>query len=132
LAAWVAVVDAAVVGHVALHDTGLGVTMACAAAHARRPPGELALVARLMVGPAARRGGVAHALLESAAAGAHDRGRRPVLDVAIELHAAVRLYESCGWERAGEVVIELDDEPNLPCYVFVGPDLPERRDLTTP
>jgi GNAT superfamily N-acetyltransferase len=124
LAAWVAVVDAAVVGHVALHDTGLGVTMACAAERARRPRGELALVARLMVGPAARGGGVARALLDRAAADAHLRGRRPVLDVATELHAAVRLYESCGWDRAGEVVIEIDGEPNLPCYVFVGPDLP--------
>jgi GNAT superfamily N-acetyltransferase len=82
-----------------------------------------------MVGPAARRGGVARALLETAAAGAHHRGRRPVLDVATQLRAAVRLYESCGWERAGEVVIEIDGEPDLPCSVFVGPDLPA---LTTP
>jgi GNAT superfamily N-acetyltransferase len=131
LAAWVAVVDGAVVGHVALHDTGFDVTMVCAARHAGRPPSELALVARLVVGPAARRGGVARALLDTAAADAHDRGRRPVLDVATQLHAAVALYESRRWERAGEVMIAVDGEPSLPCYVYVGPDLAPPW-LTTP
>jgi GNAT superfamily N-acetyltransferase len=132
LAAWVADEDGAVVGHVALHDAGAEVTMALGTRHTGRPPEQLALVARLLVGAPARRGGVARALLATAVAGAHDRGRRPILDVATHLDAAVGLYESCGWERAGEVTIEFDDEPNLRCYVYVGPAPgPEDAGVTT-
>jgi GNAT superfamily N-acetyltransferase len=121
LAAWVADVDSALVGHVALHDTGAGVTMALGTRHTGTPPQQLALVARLLVGAPARRRGVARALLATAVAGAHARNRRPILDVATHLDAAVGLYESCGWDRAGEVTIEFDDQPSLQCYVYIGP-----------
>jgi len=121
LAAWVAETDGTVVGHVALHETGSPMTMALASPHTGRAPDGLAVVARLLVGPAARRGGAARALLERAAADAHGRGRQPVLDVATHFAAAVGLYESCGWVRAGAVTIEFDDAPRLDCYVYVGP-----------
>jgi len=129
LAAWVAETDSGLVGHVALHRTGAGVTMAMAAAHAGRASDELAVVARLFVGPAARRGGAARALLHKAVADAHGRGLRPVLDVATHFGAAVDLYESCGWRRAGVVTIEFDGAefdhaPSLDCYVYVGPAPP--------
>jgi hypothetical protein len=52
---------------------------------------------------------------------AHGRGRQPILDVATHFDAAIALYESCGWDRAGEVTIELSDEPSLQCYVYIGP-----------
>ena len=124
LAGWVAEVDGTVVGHVALHDTGASATMACAARHAGRDPRHLAVVARVLVHPQARRGGVARALVDTAVVEAHRRGRRPVLDVATHFGAAVALYESAGWERAGEVTITVDGEPDLPCYVYIGPHLP--------
>jgi GNAT superfamily N-acetyltransferase len=81
----------------------------------------LVLVARVLVGPTARRLGVGHALLDAAVAEAHRLRRRPILDVATQLQGAVALYESCGWDRAGEVMIDIDGEPSLPCYVYVGP-----------
>ena len=56
-------------------------------------PDALALVARVLVRPSARRSGVGHALLEVAVADAHRRGLRPILDVATQLRGAVALYE---------------------------------------
>lgn len=124
LTAWVADVNRMVVGHVALHDTGAPVTMACAARQAGRDPADLAVVARVLVHPEARRGGLGRALVDRAVVDAHRRGRRPVLDVATHFGAAVALYESAGWERAGRVTITVDGEPDLACYVYVGPDVP--------
>jgi GNAT superfamily N-acetyltransferase len=121
LAAWVAELDAQVVGHVALHDTGADDTMDLAAKATGRAPEQLALVARVLVSPGARRRGVAQALLATAVADAHDRGRHPVLEVAVHFDAAIALYESCGWERIGQVTIVFDAEPALERYVYVGP-----------
>ena len=121
LAAWVAEADGAVVGHVALHRTGAGVTVAAAARHLGVAPDAVAVVARLMVGPGARRAGAGRLLLDTAAAEAGRRGLHPVLDVATELRAAVALYEGAGWERAGAVTISPTPEPDLDCYVYVAP-----------
>jgi len=121
LAAWVADADGAVVGHVSLHRTGAAVTVAAAARYLGVAPGDVAVVARLMVGPGARRSGAGRRLLDTAAAEARRRGLHPVLDVATELEAAVALYERAGWERAGEVTIRLKTEPDLDCYVYVAP-----------
>jgi len=132
LAAWVAGADSRVVGHVALHDTGAEETMALATRHTGRSPESVVLVARLLVGPAARRGGVGRALLDAAVDGAHARGRQPVLDVATSFVGAVHLYEACGWQRAGEVTLEIGDEPSLRCCVYVGPAVPgQSRAVTT-
>jgi len=121
VAAWVAEDGGMVVGHVALHTRGAPVTMSLVSRHARTEPDELAVVARVLVCPTARRVGVAHALLVVAVTDAHRRGLLPILEVATHLRGAVALYESCGWDRAGEVTIEVPDEPDLQCYVYVGP-----------
>ena len=122
LAAWVAETDGVIVGHAALHLASAPVTMAYTARHANCEADELAVVARVLVHPEARRSGIARALLYTAAVDAHRRGRRPVLDVAVQLTGAVKLYEIAGWERAGTVTITIDGEPDLDCYVYVGPD----------
>jgi len=126
LAAWVAE-DDGVVGHVALHRTGASVTMALAARHTRKQPDELVVVARVLVSPPARCRGVGHALLDAAVAEGWGRGLHPILDVATQLRHAVTLYESAGWDRAGEVTIHLDDEPSLDCFVYVAPTVVDRR-----
>ena len=113
--------DHGVVGHVALHRTGAPVTMALAARHTQKQPDELVLVARVLVSPTARRRGVGHALLDAAVAEGRQRGLHPVLDVATQLRHAVTLYESGGWVRAGEVTIDLEDEPSLDCFVYIAP-----------
>ncbi len=103
------------VGHVALHAPGARDTMALAARHTDREPDALAVVARVLVQPdGTRRAGVAHALLDTAVPtpterhrAARPRGGHPAR------RGAIGLYESCGWERVGEVTIELPGEPGL-------------------
>ena len=121
LAAWVAEIGPTVAGHVALHATSADVTMALAARETGLPVAGLAVVARLLVDPTARRRGVGRALLESAAGGAWDRGRRPILDVATHLSDAIALYESCRWERVGDVTMSFPGEASVRCHVYVGP-----------
>ncbi len=53
--------------------------------------------------PPGRRRGIGRALLEEATQEAVRRGRRAVLDVVEDHVAAIELYESCGWTRAGRV-----------------------------
>jgi GNAT superfamily N-acetyltransferase len=121
LAAWVAEIDGVVVGHVALHATGASDTVHLAVRHTQMAPRDLAVVARVLVSPTARRIGVGHGLLETAVHGAHHRGQRPILEVAVHFDAAINLYESCGWSRVGKVTIQFGDEPSLDRYVYVGP-----------
>jgi GNAT superfamily N-acetyltransferase len=121
LAAWVAEIDHTVVGHVALHATGATDTVFLAARHTGRAPHDMAVVARVLVSPTARRIGVGHALLDTAVEGAHARGQQPILEVAVHFDAAIGLYESSGWDRVGEVTIQFDQEPSLQRFVYVGP-----------
>jgi len=121
LAAWVAEIDGTVVGHVALHASGADDTVRLASRHTGRAPEGLAVVARVLVSPIARRIGVGHGLLDTAVSGAHQRDQQPILEVAVHFHGAIGLYESCGWLRVGEVTIQFHDEPVLQRYVYVGP-----------
>ncbi|ROS78461.1 GNAT family N-acetyltransferase [Cellulomonas sp. PhB143] len=81
--AWVAELDGAVVGHVALAPRGA----------------QEAEVTRFFVGPAARGTGCATALLDVAEAAAAGAGDRLVLTVVAHNLDAVRLYERRGWRR---------------------------------
>jgi ribosomal protein S18 acetylase RimI-like enzyme len=84
----------------------------------------LAVVARLLVDPTCRRHGVGRALLETAAGEAMARGLRPVLDVAVDFGAAIRLYETNGWTRAGQVTYRFSDGAPLDEFVYLGPSGP--------
>jgi len=121
LAAWVAVSDGAIVGHVALQPTSSPAVMVLAGEATGRAPARLGVVARLLVAPAYRRKGLGGALLGLAAQAAHDRGRWPVLDVATHFHAAIGLYERAGWVRAGRVEVRFRDAEPLAEYVYIGP-----------
>ncbi|MBV8159403.1 MAG: GNAT family N-acetyltransferase [Acidimicrobiia bacterium] len=124
LAAWVVEDESSIAGHVALHSATDYVTTRLASGHLGRQQSALGLVARLFVDPARRGSGVGRALLAQATASAVQRGLHPVLDVATHLVGAVALYESAGWERVGEVVLDAWDgrpiDPPLPMYVYVG------------
>jgi GNAT superfamily N-acetyltransferase len=122
LAAWVAERHSEIVGHAALHRAGAAlVTVACATRHLGCSADDLAVVARVLVHPNARRTGVARALLDQAVGGAHARGLRPILDVATHFDAAIALYEQAGWKRVGTVTIEFAPLPDLDCHVYAGP-----------
>lgn len=103
LGAWVAEHDDGIVGHVLLRRATSAPVMALASAASARAAEELAVVARLLVAPWARRRGIGGLLLARAAAEAVALGRQPVLDVVKGSEAAIALYERSGWHRAGEV-----------------------------
>lgn len=119
--AWVVEDGGEIVGHVALHRRSLAPVMALAARSLHQPVERLGVVARLLVAPTGRRRGVGRALLAVAGADAIARGLYPVLDVAIQFEGAVRLYEACGWTRAGEVTTRLSDEVSITEHVYLGP-----------
>jgi GNAT superfamily N-acetyltransferase len=129
LAAWVAVEDGLVVGHLGLHETGAEAVMALAGKATGRPAERLAVVARLLVAPTSRRRGLGRRLLSHAVNEAHRADRWPVLDVAREFAAAHALYEACGWTRVGGVTFQFHDGDALrdaESFVYLGPQPPDR------
>jgi len=129
LAAWVALGDGVVIGHVALHRTSAEPVMTLASRATGWPPGQLAVVARLLVAPTIRRRGVGRLLLGHAVAEAHARGRWPVLDVAARFGAAVALCDSCGWTPAGPVTFLFRDGTTMreaDSLVYLGPRPPDQ------
>ena len=121
LGAWVAELDDEVVGQVALHSTSSPEVIAVAVGALASPADALGVVARLLVHPEARRRGVGAALLETAIDAARERGLTPILDVAVEFDAAVRLYERSGWTRIGTVTVHLPDAEPLEELVYRAP-----------
>jgi GNAT superfamily N-acetyltransferase len=122
--AWVAERDGRIAGHVALHPRSSPPVMALASAAAGQPADRLGVIARLLVAPATRRAGAGRALLEHAQREALTRGLWPVLDVAADLTGAIRLYESCGWVRAGAVTVTFRDGNSLDELVYLAPRPP--------
>jgi ribosomal-protein-alanine N-acetyltransferase len=120
-AAWVVEQAGQIVGHVALHCRTIAPAMVLASEVLREPVERLGIVARLFVAPTARRLGVGQALLDVAWREAISRDLCPVLDVATGLPGAIRLYETCGWTRAGAFTVDLPDGSSLEELVFVGP-----------
>ena len=82
---------------------------------------QLAVVARLLVSPRARGQGAGGLLLTEATKAARARGLHPVLDVDTDLAAAIALYESQGWARAGQVTATWPNGRTLTEYVYLGP-----------
>ena len=124
--AWVAEQDGRIAGHIALLPHTASGPMALASAATGQPASRLGVVSRLLVAPAARRDGVGRRLLEQSWQQAVSRGLWPVLDVAADLTGAIRLYESCGWVRAGAVTVTFRDGNSLDEYVYLGPPPPGR------
>lgn len=120
--AWVAELDGEVVGHVAIHRSSDEPVFPLAQQATGRPPERLAVLARLMISPRARRRGLARGLIEVATAYAADHDLRLVLDVLQETPDAVELYERLGWRRLGELILPLDDWPDLQLWVYLSPE----------
>jgi [ribosomal protein S18]-alanine N-acetyltransferase len=99
LAAFVALDDDVVLGHVAVHRSTAPTLMAEAASILGVAPAGLGVVARLFVHPSHRRGGAATALLEAATNFCRTIPRTPILDVWEGLPGAIALYERTGWRR---------------------------------
>jgi GNAT superfamily N-acetyltransferase len=121
LGAWVAEREGQIVGHVALHRQSTSEVLAKASQALSRPVDQLGVVARLLVSPEARREKVGRTLLDTASAAAISRGLWPILDVVTTFEAAVSLYESCGWVRAGQVTFQFHDGGSVEEFVYLGP-----------
>ncbi|HEX2031037.1 MAG TPA: GNAT family N-acetyltransferase [Actinomycetota bacterium] len=68
-----------------------------------RPPADVLYVSVLSVAPAARRTGVATALLERVGVAAGHMGLRVCLDVGLENQGAIALYEALGFRRVSVI-----------------------------
>lgn len=113
LSAWVAERDNTVAGHVALHRVTSKAVMALACDRLNVTAGQIGVVARLLVSPQQRGQGAGRKLLTTAANEAQARRLCPVLDVDMNLTAAIALYERAGWQRIGETTINLPDGTSL-------------------
>lgn len=104
LGVWVAEVDGAVVGHVALlHPTADDSAATLWMRHSGAQLHDIAVLARLFAAPAGRGLGLGRALTATATAWADQLGRRAVLDVMDKDTAAIRTYTRLGWMPLGPV-----------------------------
>jgi GNAT superfamily N-acetyltransferase len=113
LGAWVAELDSTVIGHVALHPATSTAVMTLACDRLKVTPGQIAVIARLLVLPRQRGRGAGRSLLTAAATRARALRLRPVLDVDMNLTAAIALYERAGWQRIGVTDVGLPDGTSL-------------------
>ena len=121
LGAWVALDDDRAIGHVALHPRSATEVMNVALSATGFGEDEVAMVARLLVAPDARRRGTGRALLERATGEAARLGRRALLDVVEEHRDAITLYERCGWTRVGRVEWSLPGDLWFREFVYLSP-----------
>jgi GNAT superfamily N-acetyltransferase len=119
--AWVAEEDGHLLGHVALHHRSWDGVMEFACRSTGLAGDDLAVVARLLVSPAARRRGIGRLLLETASEMARSLELRPILDVAVRYEAAVRLYKDAGWRCLGSVGFPMPDGTTVDEYVYLAP-----------
>jgi GNAT superfamily N-acetyltransferase len=117
--AWVAELDGEVVGHVALRARCSPAAIDVVRRALGLREGDLGVVARLLVSPAARRQGIGRGLLDTARAEAISRRLVPMLEVVTWQRSAVSLYEALGWSRVGQTAIPLPDHSALDVFVYV-------------
>lgn len=121
LAAFVALREGHVVGHVCVNPLSSPAVMELATRELRADESQLAVVARLLVSGDHRRAGIGQALLRAAAGYARSLERQPILDVATHFHAAIALYERCGWRRIGMVTAHVGSDDPIDEFVYAAP-----------
>ncbi|MFD3487406.1 GNAT family N-acetyltransferase [Streptomyces sp. NPDC058665] len=98
LAAWVALLDGRIAGHLCLSRARPGdAAPDLWSGRTGTSPEETAVVSRLYVSPKARGHGIGALLLGEAVREARERGLHPVLDVVTSDRSAAALYERQGW-----------------------------------
>ena len=113
LGAWVAELDNTVIGHIALHPATSKAVMTLACEHLKVTADQIAVISRLLISPRQRGRGAGRRLLTTAVTEAQARRLQPVLDVDVNLTAAIALYERAGWQRIGETDVDLPDGTSL-------------------
>ncbi|WP_377642389.1 GNAT family N-acetyltransferase [Oryzobacter terrae] len=122
LAAWVAVVDGQVVGHVSLLALGPGWDTDAWVAATGAEPSAMAAVGVLFVDPARAGLGIGSRLLTAAVDHARSLGRLPVLDVVQETSRAVELYRRHGWQEIGQARPPWLPDGRLPLLLMALPE----------
>lgn len=120
IAAWVARIDGAIVGHVALQPSATLGAMQVVAGH--DPDARPAYVSRLLVDTDRRGRRIGARLLTHARLWAIEAGRRPYLE-ALDVSAgapALALYRTQGWIEIGRAEFDLLDDGTEE-VVFAGP-----------
>ena len=105
LAAWVAVREDALIGHVALCGASGDAAAPIWSAASGLPADRIGVISKLFVAPGARGSGLGAALLAQACAEARARGLRPALDVLDHDQRAIALYERAGWQRVASAPV---------------------------
>ncbi|RSN91151.1 GNAT family N-acetyltransferase [Streptomyces sp. WAC 05379] len=121
LAAWVAVLDQRVVGHVALSHPHGEDAVSLWLEQSQDTEGQVAVLARLFVTPEARHGAIGKQLMQAATNHAGEHGRRLVLDVMAKDTAAMRLYERLGWRRIGTAKHTYGAAQQIEAICYVSP-----------
>jgi ribosomal protein S18 acetylase RimI-like enzyme len=121
LAAWVAELEGAIAGHVALHRRTTEPAMHLISSRLGLSPEQVGVIARLIVAPNVRRRGLGIALLQAATDEARARNLEPILDVVTRHEAAIGLYDNAGWLRVGSVTLVLPDGSKLEEHVYRAP-----------
>jgi ribosomal protein S18 acetylase RimI-like enzyme len=122
IAAWVFEDGGELLGHLSLTAPDPDRTWPEWYAALQLPDDRLAVMRRLFVVPSYRRQGVGTQLMKAAEREAGERGRRLVLDVAADNHAAIAFWKAHGWRRVGEASLPPGDGGRpLRLLLLVGP-----------
>jgi GNAT superfamily N-acetyltransferase len=118
--AFVAEVDRAIRGHVAVTRPKPGEAASAWAADLRVAVDQLLCVSLLFVDPEAQGCGAGSRLLDAAEGAIGERGAAPALEVISLNTRAIALYEARGWRRIGSVGYNWLPEPER-SFLYVGP-----------
>lgn len=121
LAAWVAVEDERVVGHIAIMRPRGEDAVSLWRERSGEPGERVGVLARLFVVREARKHATGATLMGTAMAYAEDRSLRLVLDVMTKDTAAIRLYERLDWRNIGEATHHYGDGQETPAICYVWP-----------
>ena len=121
LAAWVAEMDGAVVGHVAVMRPHGEAAVSMWIEQSGDDEAHVAVLGRLFVVQAARQHATGRRLTEAAMSYGRQHDLRLVLDVMAKDAPAMRLYERLGWRKIGETTHHFGDGESIPAVCYVAP-----------
>ncbi|KAL7621233.1 hypothetical protein AAE478_008550 [Parahypoxylon ruwenzoriense] len=122
-AAWVAEVDGAIIGHIALAECSAE-NVAVSLWWKQHPEDiNVAVLGRLFVHPDHRRGGTASRLIHAAVEEAEGGGQRLVMFALVKDHDAIRLYRRLGWQHFGSTVFKWGEDNEMAAECFASPVL---------
>ncbi|MFK4103646.1 GNAT family N-acetyltransferase [Streptomyces sp. NPDC019531] len=121
IAAWVAELAGAIVGHVAIMRPHGEDAVAVWTQQSGDSASRVGVLARLFVVKAARKHAVGERLMQAAMSYAADHGLRLVLDVMTKDAAAMRLYERLGWREIGRAPHHYGNGQSIDAVLYVAP-----------